>query len=182
MSNYGEIVKGVRECDVRSQMMFYDLFIRPIYLSAYSVTESESEAEEIAQDTMLKVFDRTDLLNDDARAMERIMRRIASNAAIDLIRRRKDFVISVEEFSDTEDGEDGETDSLAYDFSMEDIKEGIETLSVTYRSILLLRLFEEMSFTEIAGMLKINNSTVRVQYTRGIVKLKNALIKKKNYV
>jgi len=181
MSNYGEIVKGVRECDVRSQMMFYDLFIRPVYLIAYSVTGSENEAEEIAQDTMLKVFDRTDLLNDDAGAMERIMRRIASNAAIDLIRKRKDFVISVEEFPDTEDREGGETDSLAYDFSMDDIKEGIEALSVTYRSILLLRLFEEMSFIEIADMLKINNSTVRVQYTRGIVKLKNLLIKKKNY-
>jgi len=162
--------------------MFYDLFIRPVYLSAYSVTESESEAEEIAQDTMLKVFDRTDLLNNDAKAMERIMRRIASNAAIDLLRKRKDFMVSVEEFPDTEDGENSEVDFLEYDFSIEDIKEGIEALSVTYRSILLLRLFEEMSFAEIADMLKVNNSTVRVQYTRGIVKLKNVLIKKKDYV
>ena len=181
MCNYGEIVKGVRECDVRSQMMFYDLFIRTVYLSAYSVTESESEAEEIAQDTMLKVFDRTDLLNDDTKAMERILRRIASNAAIDLIRKRKDFVVSVEEFPDTGSSEDEDTDFLEYDFSMEDIKEGVEALSVTYRSILLLRLFEEMSFTEIADMLNVNNSTVRVQYTRGIVKLKNILIKKKDY-
>ena len=74
MSNYKSIIKGVRECDSRSQMMFYDLFFRPAYLSAYAITENEHEVEEIAQDTMLKVFDRTDLLNDDTAAMVLIMK------------------------------------------------------------------------------------------------------------
>ena len=182
MSNYDAIIKGVRGCDVHSQMMFYDLFIRPVYLSAYSITGNESEAEEITQDTMLKVFDRTDLLNDDASAMERIMRRIASNAAIDVIRRRKDFVISVEEFADTDAEEGDDAENHVYDFSIEEVKESIASLSDNYRSILYLRLFEEMSFSEISDMLKINCSTTRVQYTRGIVRLKSVLIKLKSYV
>ena len=178
MSNYGEIVKGVREYDMRSQMKFYDMFIRPVYHSAFAVAGDEFEAEEIAQDTMLKVFDRTDLLNDNVSVMERILRCIASNAAIDLIRKRKDFIFSVEEFTDTE--EEIETDT-GYDFNVEEIKEAIQALPVIYKSLLSLRLFEEMSFSEIADILKINNSTARVQYTRGISKLKNVLSKRKSY-
>lgn len=178
MSNYGNIIKGVREYDVQSQMMFYDLFIRSVYRSAYSIVENENEAEEIAQDTMLKVLSRTDLLNDDVEAMERIMRRIAANAAIDVTRRRKNFVFSSDEIPDSEDAEEDED---SYDFSVEEIKEGISLLPDMYRMILSLRLFEEISFAELADMLNINCSTARVQYTRGITKLRSVLIKRKNY-
>jgi RNA polymerase sigma-70 factor (ECF subfamily) len=176
MGNYGNIVKGVRERKTQSQMMFYDRFVLAVYRSAFSIVGNESEAEEIAQDTMLKVFGRLDLLNDDAGEMERILRRIATNAAIDVMRRRKDFIFSVEEILDFEDLEE-EDDSR--DFSVEEIREAVATLPDAYRNILSLRLFEDMSFAEIAGLLAINGSTARVQYTRGISKLKNLLNKKK---
>lgn len=163
---------------MQSQMMFYDLFFRSVYRSAYSIVEDENEAEEIAQDTMLKVLSRMDLLNDDAEAMERIMRRIAANAAIDVTRRRKNFVFSSDEIPDSEDTEEDED---RYDFSIEEIKEGMSLLPDMYQMILSLRLFEEISFAELADMLNINCSTARVQYTRGITKLRSVLIKRKNY-
>ncbi|MDR0394262.1 MAG: sigma-70 family RNA polymerase sigma factor [Tannerella sp.] len=180
MSNYGNIVRGVRERDMQSQMMFYDFFIRSVYRSAYSIVENEHEAEEIAQDTMLKVLDRTDLLHDDAGAMERIMKRMAANAAIDVTRRRKNLILSSDEIPDAEEAEGSEDDD-GYDFSIEEIKEGIALLPDIYRSILHLRLFEDVSFAEVADLLNINCSTVRVQYTRGIAKLRSVLLKKKNY-
>jgi RNA polymerase sigma-70 factor (ECF subfamily) len=179
MSNYDNIIRGVRERNAQSQMMFYDFFIHSVYRSAYSIVGNENEAEEIAQDTMLKVLDRTDLLKDDAGAMERIMRRIAANAAIDATRRRKDFLLSCDELPDTEDMED---DGEGYDFNVEEIKAGINLLPDAYQSILSLRLFENVSFAEIADRLEMNCSTARVQYMRGIAKLRNVLIKKKNYV
>lgn len=179
MSNYHDILKGVRKGDAQSQMMFYDTFVRSVFRSAYVIVGNENEAEEIAQDTMLKVFNKTELLNDDNEAMERILRRIASNAAIDVTRRRKNRIFLSEEIPDMEDDE---TDVDELDFSVEEIREGVETLSDSYRSILFLRLFEENSFAEIADMLDVNCSTARVQYTRGIAKLKHILIKKKCYV
>ena len=180
MSNFENIIKGVCECDSKSQMMFYDQFFRLVYRSAYAITENENESEEIVQDTMLKVFNRTGLLNDNAAAMERILRRIASNAAIDVVRRRKKITFSDENIPDPED-EDIEMDNPEYDFSIEEVKEGITALSDGYRNLITLRLFEDMSFAEIADILKMNCSTARVQYTRGITKLKIILIKKKNY-
>jgi len=127
----------------------------------------------------LKVFDKTDLLHDNAGDMERILRRIATNAAIDVMRRRKDFIFAVEEIPDLEDSETA--DDSPY-FSLEEIMDAVTNLSDVYRNILTLRLFEDMSFNEIAELLDANYSTVRVQYIRGITKLKEILIKKYNYV
>jgi RNA polymerase sigma-70 factor (ECF subfamily) len=180
MSHYRYIIYGVRERDAQSQMMFYDLFIRSVYRSAYGITGDEREAEEIAQDTMLKVFDRPELLGDDAVAMERMLRRIAVNAAIDAVRRRKGVFISEETFPDCA-ADDGGEECPADDFSVEEIRAAVAALPESYRDILRLRLFEEASFTEIAATLRINGSTARVRYVRGIAKLKNVLINKKRY-
>jgi len=178
MSNYGNIVKGVREHDAQAQLMFYDLFVRPVFLSAYAITGNESEAEEITQDTMLKAFDKTELLHENDRDMERILRRIASNAAINLIRRRKDFFSPVEDIPDIADSE---VDDDNRNFSMEEIRDAVATLSDSYRSILSLRLFDDRSFSEIAELLHVKCATARVQYMRGIKQLKDLLNKKRNY-
>jgi RNA polymerase sigma-70 factor (ECF subfamily) len=179
MSIYEDIIRGVRKHDRQSQMEFYDLLISPVFQSAYAVVGNESEAEEIAQDTMLKVFERTDLLADERLVMERIMRRIANNAAIDLIRKRRDVFISLEELPD--DCEDEDKTDEDSDFSIDDIKAGIDAMAETYRSILALRLFDELAFDEIADMLKLNRSTARVMYVRGINKLKRLLTERKKY-
>jgi RNA polymerase sigma-70 factor (ECF subfamily) len=174
MSRYEDIIRGVRKHERQSQMEFYDLLISPVFQSAQAVVGNAGEAEEIAQDTMLKVFERPDLLAVEQPAMERIMRRIASNAAIDLIRKRKDVVITLDELPD-----DCDDDDEADDFSIDDIQAGVSALPDAYSSILALRLFDELAFDEIAEMLKLNCSTARVMYSRGINKLKRLLTEKK---
>lgn len=162
---------------MKSQMAFYDLFVRPVYQSALSVVGNSDEAEEIMQDTMMKAFSKTDLLRDDIVETTRILRRIAVNQAIDIIRKRKDFILSLEVETGNAIEEEEETEDVEFD--LEAIKEGINRLSSVYRSVIGLRLFEEMSFAEIAIRLNINASTVRVQYTRGIVHLRNYLKQQK---
>ena len=81
-NEYKNLVDGVRRCEQQAQMAFYDHFFRPVYQSAAAVVGNRDEAEEIMQDTLLKIFVRPELLNDDPQAMERILRRIATNAEI----------------------------------------------------------------------------------------------------
>ena len=84
-NEYKNLIDGVRRREQQAQMAFYDRFFRPVYQSAAAVVGHRDEAEEIMQDTLLKIFVRPELLNDDPRAMERILRRIATNAAIDAV-------------------------------------------------------------------------------------------------
>jgi len=156
-------------------MAFYDLFFKPVYQSAYAIVGNHDDAEEIMQDTLLKVFAKTDLLHEDISIMTRLLKRIAINQAIDALRKRKEFIFPMEEEEETalEDVEDENDEEN--ELTIEDIKHGIDCLSPVYRSILSLRLFEEMSFADIAVTLKINASTARVQYQRGILKLRTLL-------
>ncbi|MDR0348904.1 MAG: RNA polymerase sigma factor [Tannerella sp.] len=170
MDNYNHIIKGILKNNPKAQMAFYDLFFQPTYQSAYAIVGNSGEAEEIMQDTLMKVLLRTELLHHDADIMKQILKRIACNHAIDMVRKRKDFPAFTEDSPWLDDNGEDEWDED--ELSIEEIKEGIEQLAPGFRSIISLRLFERISFSEIASQLKMNPSTVRVQYTRGIAKLR----------
>ncbi|MDR1746897.1 MAG: sigma-70 family RNA polymerase sigma factor [Tannerella sp.] len=174
MTDYKAIILEVRRGDRRAQMVFYDLFAQTVFNSALAVVGNREEAEEIMQECILKALTKTALLNDDAVSMRRILNRMAVNLSIDALRKRKGFIISCESYEaiDCED----ETEDAKYDFSVEDIRKAVDDLPDTYRSILALRLFAELSFDEIARQLGAKPATVRVQYMRGINKLRKELI------
>lgn len=172
-NEYKNLVDGVRRCEQQAQMAFYDRFFRPVYQSAAAVVGNRDEAEEIMQDTLLKIFVRPELLNDNPQAMERILRRIATNAAIDTVRKQKNFYTSINEEQVSEPADEDEPADEQPD--IDEIRTGIGRLPVGYRSILSLRLFSDMNFADIAARLQLNPSTVRVQYTRGLSRLRNLL-------
>jgi RNA polymerase sigma-70 factor (ECF subfamily) len=179
MNSYTDIFQGVRRNTAQAQMAFYDMFAASVFRSAFGVAGNSDEAEEIMQDCILKVFTATDLLHADAGVMKRRLRRMAVNRAIDTVRRRKDFFVAVE--VDTLDGVDDEEDTAdTYVPDINDIRDGIGRLPDLYRAVISLRLLDEMHFGDIAGQLNLNPSTVRVQYTRGIAKLKSFLQQKQN--
>ncbi|MDR1779146.1 MAG: RNA polymerase sigma factor [Tannerella sp.] len=177
MAKYDEIISEVRRSKPQAQMAFYDMFAQTTFRSALAVVGNSDEAEEIMQDCILKTLTNIDLLRDDAAAMKNLLCRMAVNLAIDTVRKRKNLFVDVEGQLEDLDCEDDEPETEMPD--IEDIKEGVNSLPDTYRSVIALRLFDEMSFDEISKALEINASTVRVQYTRGITKLKMYL-KQKN--
>jgi RNA polymerase sigma-70 factor (ECF subfamily) len=104
--------------------------------------------------------------------MRRILRKIAINAAIDNLRKRKQLL----EFDDNMPDIPEEESGNEKDFSIEDIKQAIEKLAIGYRTITSLYLFEKMSFDEIAKQLKIAASSVRSQYYRALEKLRKTMV------
>ena len=87
MDSYEQIIEGVRRDERASQLAFYDSFHGPTYHSAAAVLGAGDEAEEVMQDVLMKVLLRPSLLQSDAVAMTRYLRRMATNAAIDRLRR-----------------------------------------------------------------------------------------------
>jgi len=171
MNNYTEILKGVQKNDYRLQMQFYDMFAATTYQSAFSILGNSSEAEEIMQDSMLKVFTKKSLINNDENQMRKILRRIAINAAIDILRKRKNFMVFDEKNIDFIDDDNVEENTL----TIENIRKGISELALGYRTIVSLHLLENMSFDEISKQLKIAQATVRSQYSRALANLRKYL-------
>ena len=174
MNSYKKIVKGVKNNEYRLQMQFYDMFAVATYRSAFTILENSHEAEEIMQDTMLKIFTKTSLLHEDETQMCKILRRIAINAAIDELRKRKtNFKFDdIENVADCIDEEENENDVDENIFTVEKIKHAIASLAAGYKTIVNLHILENMSFGEISEQLQISQNTVRSQYSRALTKLR----------
>ncbi len=180
MENYNHLVAACRKQDSSAQMRFYTLFCQGVYNSSLRIVGNGAEAEEVMQETFLKVFTRPHLFQKDAKSMERMLRRIAVNHSIDLYRKRS---FRFEEFSERHsatlpDEAPGEAEE-AFEASVETIRTCIRELPEGYRVILSLHLLEGMKYEEIARQLKISASGVRSQYVRARRKLQELVQEKR---
>ena len=148
-----------------------------LYNTALRITLSSSEAEEIMQETLIR-FITGDRRPDDEWAW---LRRMCINRSIDFLRRKKRFVNIDDAFASAEpaladdneevwSGLDGKVFPMVMDL--------LKAMPDGYRTILTLRLIENIDYKEIASMLGISESSVRSQYLRGRRKLAERLREK----
>ena len=89
MNSYKVIVNRCRKRDRRAQLEFYMMFYKSVYNSCLRILGNQQEAEEIMQESLLKVLNKPELIEEDALSTEKILKRIAINSSIDLYRKRK---------------------------------------------------------------------------------------------
>jgi RNA polymerase sigma-70 factor (ECF subfamily) len=154
----------------QAQMAFYRMFYQQVFQRSYALLKNVEHAEEIMQDTMLKMLQNINSFKGDEKAMQNLLNKIVVNQSIDAIRRRKNITfVENETFPDiTEEVEDFEDDEKR----IETVLQHLDTLPEGYRMVIALRIFEELPFDEIGKKLNISASTARSQYVRGIKKLK----------
>jgi RNA polymerase sigma-70 factor (ECF subfamily) len=170
--------------------LFHELvrpYERAIYVTAYAVLRNHADAEDVAQDTVLKAFTHLDQLQEAGKFKSWILR-IAINEA--RLRRRAGHAHLYEalESGNTEGGED--QSSMPRDFAdwreipsdllerreiRESIARGLEQLPEIYREVFVLRDVEELSVTEVATTLGIRETTVKVRLHRARLRLRELL-------
>ena len=145
-----------------------------LYNTALRITLSSSEAEEIMQETLIR-FLTGGRRPDDEWAW---LRRMSINRSIDFLRREKRFVNIDDAFASAEPvlADDNEEvwsglDGKVFPMVMDQLKE----MPDGYRTILTLKLIEDIDYKGIASMLGISESSVRSQYLRGRRKLAERL-------
>ena len=154
----------------------------------YRFTYDIASAEDLAQDTLLKVYINKDSYKEIAKFSTWIYT-IASNLAkteLRKIKRRKTYTISdlstddrefVIHQSDAESFED-EEDTLV---SGKILQKCLNNLDDEFKNIIILRDIQELSYDEISKILKIPLGTVKSRINRGRFKLKD-LLKQKGVV
>lgn len=160
--------RGSRE----AQMELYDHYIKSIYNTAYRITGNTQDAQDVAQESFIKFFQRIDQYVTHAATVEYLLKRIAINGSIDVVRRRRISFIELNEHI-TPCQESPESDDQEY--LLDQIKTGIANLPPTARIILTLRLIEGLEYDEIAQELSITPSSARSQYSRARQQLLNRL-------
>ena len=168
---------------------FVEYFRAKIFHYTWLMCGQREDAEEVAQETLLRVFENSEQLRE-ARKVKPWVFRIARNECL-MKRRKSQFApeheLSLDEFMPARTG-DGDAvrieiadwsalpDTLALQSEMRGmIEAAIRKLPENYRSVILLRDMEELSTEETARILDLSEDVVRARLHRARLAIRKTL-------
>ena len=164
-----ELTRQLLHGDAEAFDRFVDLFRSRIFQYSFLMCGHREDAEEVAQETLLAVFERVDQLREPERVKAWVFR-IAKNAC--LMMRRKSIFAPHDEVSLDEPGPqigDGrplpDKEVLRHE-QHEQIRAAIAALPHIYRAVFLLRDVEELSTEETAHILDLSSDAVKTRLLR----------------
>jgi RNA polymerase sigma-70 factor, ECF subfamily len=143
-------------------------FSTPIYNYALRMVGDADRAADIAQDTFIKAYRKLDTLTE-ASSVRSWLYRIATNTAIDEMRRRRHIApIGVDEDRPLEqpDGGPGPETQVLSGLLDDRISRALLHLKPNHRQCLILSDVEDMSAAQIGEVLGMSNGAVRVLLCR----------------
>jgi len=160
---------------------------RPVFSLIYRMVRDREVAEDLAQETFIKVLNAIDTYRPEHKFSSWIFK-IANNAAIDHLRRREPDMLSLEGAPDAvtierqeatalQVGDRGESplDELEARELGSHIEGAIGRLRPEYRACILLRHVEGRSYEEIASVLGLPLGTVKTYIHRARAELRDYL-------
>ena len=151
----------------------YDEFHKDVYHFALYFTNNKQDAEDITQETFIKVLNNLQQLKDHTKQKAWILS-IARNTAVDLIRKQKFIrflpsLIKQESMPNTS----STSSNLIVEENWVEIQKALLKIKPHYRSVIILRVLSELSLKDIAEALGCSEGKVRVDIHRALSKLKN---------
>jgi RNA polymerase sigma-70 factor (ECF subfamily) len=158
---------------------FVEHFRSRIFQYSWMMCGQREDAEEVAQETLLRVFESLDQLREPEHVRAWVFR-IAKNAC--LMKRRKSIFAPDQELSLDQIVTDARDcrrlpDTEVIESQMRDsLRRAIAELPDTYRAVVLLRDLEELSTEETAQILDISTDAVKTRLHRGRLALRQMLV------
>ena len=152
---------------------FYDEYINKIFNFIYYKTHHKETAEDLTSETFIKALDKLDMFNENKGSFSTWLYRIARNTVIDFYRTKKDN-INIDDVWDLSTDEDVLRD-LDTAKKLEDIKKYLKILKSEQREIVILRVWEEMSYREISKVMGKSEASCKMAFSRTIKVLKEKM-------
>jgi RNA polymerase sigma-70 factor (ECF subfamily) len=149
----------------------YDFYIKKIYDFVYYKTLHKNTAEDIVSEVFLKAWKNINQFKDGS--FSAWLYAIARNAVIDNYRKQQDL-IDIDDCWDLSDGQDFLT-KIDSGLKIEKIKQAMSELKSSDRELVIMRLWLDMSFKDIAEQLGKTEGAVKMSFGRALVSLKNKI-------
>nr|WP_294074584.1 MULTISPECIES: RNA polymerase sigma factor [unclassified Prevotella] len=139
-----------------------------LFRLALRITLNREEAEDIVQDTLIKVWNNRDRW-EELDSIEAYCYTITRNLSLDRLKRQENQTASLDDDTVTEqaDHSSDPSEKMIQEDRMERVKEIVDTLPEKQRSCIQLRDFEGKSYKEIATIMDITEEQVKVNLFRG---------------
>ncbi len=175
----------IRSAKRGNSTAFDELVVRyqqQIYYSIIRIVLNKEDANDVVQDTFIKAYSNLERFDERYRFYTWIYR-IAVNTALNLIQKKKNR----EDYGEHRDEDDQynppDTKNTEHVYEQiefqEHVQNALDQLSPDMRSVFVLRVYDELSYKEIADVMDISLGTVMSRLNRARNSLKKYLEKSK---
>ena len=177
----GRVIEGEHEA-------FAELirpYERAVYLSALSILKNETDAEDVAQEAVLKAFRGIARFRRESKFSTWLIQITINEAKMKLRKDRRHLYESVDEAQQNDAGDYiprdfadwREIPSAALEQSelRKALRDALDALPEKYRSILILRDVQQLSIRETAKVLGISEANVKTRLSRARLQMRDSL-------
>jgi len=168
------LVKNAQNGDTQAFGSLYSLFLRKIYRFVYFMVESETLAEDIAQNTFVKAWKALPVFSQKKGTFQAYLFSIARNLVMDHFRQKKTISVDLDFVTNIESSENIEEQTINGE-EKQQVKQAINKLDDKEKQMIILRYFEELPMGDIAKTFTMEEGAVRVRIFRILRKLKEIL-------
>jgi RNA polymerase sigma-70 factor (ECF subfamily) len=166
-------VQAARAGDRRAFDQLVESYMRPVYNLTYRMLGNPQEAEDAAQETFMRAYARIDQYSEDHKFSTWIFS-IANHHCIDRLRKRRTTYVSIDDNpvlqNLTDDLPQPEHSLLGKEEAAE-VHRMLAQLEPDYRTPLVLRYWENLSYEEIAAALNLTIPAVKSRLFRARQKM-----------
>lgn len=181
-----ELIVKAQKGDLRSFDLLVKRYQKKVYFVAYRMVKNHDAADDIAQETFINAYSAIKSFKAGYRLYTWLYR-ICMNLSINYLKRQK-FVIPESRFEEEANPLERESpgpdpaESLASKELGQKIERAIDSLSPKYKAVIVLRIYEDLSYEEIAKALKISQGTVMSRLFRARERMQEMLKEYKEQV
>ena len=170
------------------KQLFYSLvqpYERGLYLTAFSIVQNEADAEDVAQEAVLKALSHLEQFRGEAKFSTWLIQICINEGRMRLRRDHKDRFESIDSGQETEEGDyvpmdvadwrEIPSDALADKELKEALARALASLRPKYREVFVLRDVQGLSIAEAAEVLGITQATVKMRLMRARLQMRDAL-------
>lgn len=163
-------LEQARQGDKAAFGQLIEAYQGPVFNLAYRMLNNAKEAEEAAQEAFIRAYTRLDSYNPQHK-FSTWMLSITSNYCIDIIRKRRALLLSIDEplpahpalMSEKEKGPESRAVQVEQEQAVQAL---LQTLPEDYREAVILRYWYEMSYEEIAEAMDTSVSAIKSRLFR----------------
>ncbi len=163
-------LEQARQGDKAAFGKLLEAYQTPVYNLAYRMLDNAHEAEEAAQEAFIRAYTRLDSY-DPAHKFSTWILSITSNYCIDLIRKRRAILLSIDEPLPahpalTSQKEKGPEMQMMINQQQQLVQSLLQELPEDYRQTVVLRYWYDLSYEEIAEVMKTTVSAIKSRLFR----------------
>lgn len=180
VSQRDELVESCKNGDTSGFKALYQRYSKAMFNTCLRIVNDIAEAEDVLQESFIEAFKNLHAFEYRS-SFGGWLKQICVNKSINQLKKRKISWVDITKVENYEGIETMYPDHSETDTALkvESVKKAIMQLPDGYRTVLSLYLLEGYDHEEIAGILKVAESTTRTQYIRAKQKLVQLL--KKEY-